>query len=110
MFGPLKICLFIDGLDEFDGDDGRIADLVSDAAKTGNVKLCVSSRPHVVFTDTFAKLPKLRLQDLTHPDTVTYVSDVLLNDRRMERLAESNPEQAQHLADRVVTGASGVFL
>lgn len=83
---------------------------MSDASKSANIKLCVSSRPHVVFTDTFAKLPKLRLQDLTHPDIVAYVSDVLLNDRRMERLVESNPEQAQRLADRVVTGASGVFL
>ncbi|KAK7697592.1 hypothetical protein SLS64_013411 [Diaporthe eres] len=107
---PVKICLFIDGLDEYEGDDWRIADIVVKVAQSENIKICVSSRPHIVFEDTFAKLPRLRLQDLTKPDIMVYISDMLLEDSRMKRFIQSSPEEAQGLADRIVDGASGVFL
>lgn len=97
-------------MDEYEGDDWRIADIVVKVADSENIKLCVSSRPHVVFEDTFAKLPRLRLQDLTKPDIMVYVSDMLLDDSRMMRLKQSNPKEAQGLVDRIVDGASGVFL
>jgi hypothetical protein len=42
---PLKICLFIDGLDEFDGDHEEIAQLFKSVAGLANVKVCLSSRP-----------------------------------------------------------------
>lgn len=106
----MKICLFIDGLDEYEGDDWRIADIVVKVAQSENIKICVSSRPHIVFEDTFAKLPRLRLQDLTKPDIMVYITDMLLEDSRMKRLKQSSPEEAQGLADRIVDGASGVFL
>ena len=38
-----------------------------------NVKLCVSSRPWVVFDEAFMRLPLLRLQDLTFCDIEAYV-------------------------------------
>jgi hypothetical protein len=45
---PMKLCLFIDGLDEDEGLDADIAKLFSTAAASPNVKICASSRPHVV--------------------------------------------------------------
>jgi hypothetical protein len=39
-----KICLFIDALDEFDGDPSDIVDLVQ-GMKSPNIKICISSRP-----------------------------------------------------------------
>lgn len=109
---PLKIFLLLDGLDEYEGDDYKIADLVMDAAKSPNhnIKICASSRPHNAFEDKFCDSPRLRLQDLTHPDIAAYVSDVLLKAKRMERVTRRDPEEAQNLANCIVNEASGVFL
>jgi hypothetical protein len=45
--GKMKICLLVDGLDEFDDDHGEIIQFfkrVVDSSKN-DVKVCVSSRP-----------------------------------------------------------------
>jgi hypothetical protein len=50
------ICLFIDGLDEFDGnDDSRnaVISLFKEIATYPHVKICVSSRPWLIFQDAF---------------------------------------------------------
>jgi hypothetical protein len=41
----LKLCLFIDGLDEYEGDPTDIADIFTDLAESDNIKVCLSSRP-----------------------------------------------------------------
>lgn len=107
---PLKICLFIDGLDEYDGDENEIAKLFGEVSKSSNVKCCVSSRPHLVFHDAFEGQPGLRLEDLTYSDIRNYVQDDLADDERMKRLSASEPEEAGELIDEIVTSANGVFL
>jgi hypothetical protein len=42
---PFKVCLLIDGLDEFEGDHEELAWLVKEITKSHNVKVCLSSRP-----------------------------------------------------------------
>lgn len=65
----LRICLFIDGLDEYEGDsDGTYVDIValfSEIATSPNIKICLSSRPWLAFEDSFLLGPTLRLEDLT---------------------------------------------
>lgn len=39
-----KMCLFIDGLDEFDGDPMELVELIQ-RVKSPNIKICISSRP-----------------------------------------------------------------
>lgn len=46
---PVKTCLFIDGLDEYDGKFPDIIEFCQSLATLPNIKLCVSSRPLVVF-------------------------------------------------------------
>jgi hypothetical protein len=57
----LKLCLFIDGLDEYDGDHLQIAQMFQDICSSPNVKVCVSSRPLLVFKNAFGDLPGLGL-------------------------------------------------
>lgn len=71
---PLKLCLFIDELDEYEGDENEIAELFREISQLPNVKCCVSSRPHLAFLDEFAGCPGLRLEDLTYPDIERFVS------------------------------------
>ncbi|KUJ18667.1 uncharacterized protein LY89DRAFT_774610 [Mollisia scopiformis] len=107
---PLKLCLFIDGLDEYEGDDEEIADLFGKASMSDNVKICCSSRPHQAFEDTFVTRPGLRLQDLTIPDMRKYVHDRLEKNARMQHLSEEEPEATKELIEEIGTAASGVFL
>ena len=106
----VKICLFIDGLDEYDGDHDEIAQLFEVITTSPYVKVCLSSRPLVLFEDVFGLLPGLRLQDLTVGDVRHYVTDTLGNHRQFQRLALQDPRRTSALIEDIVMKAEGVFL
>jgi hypothetical protein len=110
----LRICLFIDGLDEYEGDrDGSYVDILTlfaEIATSANIKICMSSRPWLVFEDAFRQYPSLRLQDTTSDDIRQYVKDNLNNHDRMVKLRKHNPREAENLVNEIVSKASGVFL
>jgi hypothetical protein len=68
-----NICLYVDGLDEYEGDHMVIATLFKRIVVSSNVKVCVSSRPLLTFSDSFKDSPSLRLQDLTEKDITYYI-------------------------------------
>jgi hypothetical protein len=107
---PLKICFLIDGLDEFDGDHDEMATLFKEITDSGDVKVCLSSRPWVVFEDLFGACEGLRLQNLTYRDIEKYVGDRLGRNNAFQRLASRNPAYAESLKLEVVGKAEGVFL
>jgi len=106
----MRFCFFIDGLDEYEGNDLDMADLFGDVAKMPHVKVCVSSRPHVAFKVAFSDRPKLRLHDLTFRDIQQYVKDRLVNNVRWRRLERQEPIESPNLILDIVTSANGVFL
>ncbi|KIY04090.1 uncharacterized protein Z520_00782 [Fonsecaea multimorphosa CBS 102226] len=105
----LKFCLFIDGLDEFDGDHREIADFCYRLCQNSNVKICLSSRPLMVFEEAFGSYSHLRLQDLTRKDIERYVFDNLSNHPRC-KISQDLSSQVLSLTEEVVKRASGVFL
>lgn len=106
-----KLCLFIDGLDEFDGNHDVLIRLLKNTLATNhNVKLCVSTRPWDIFADAFHHNASLRLQDLTYEDMKSYTSSELHADPRFALLQERESEYAQDLVENIVSKASGVFL
>lgn len=106
----LKLCLFIDGLDEYEGDEDEVVEIFSNASISSNVKICCSSRPHQAFQEAFATRPGLRLQDLTFPDMREYVHDKLETNTRMQKLSQNEPEATKQLVEEIGSAASGVFL
>jgi hypothetical protein len=107
-----KVCLFIDGLDEYAGDQEGIAQFFKDISDVSSpyIKICVSSRPWVIFDEAFNGLPGFRLQDLTFNDIQAYVSDKLHGHHHMKQLTARDPELASELKLEIVAKASGVFL
>ena len=108
-----KICLFIDGLDEYEGNDtarSRIIGLFSQISELENVKVCVSSRPWLIFKDAFDLRPSLLLEELTREDIKAYVEAELDNGRRFKKFRQRNPEVCNDLTLEIVTKAQGVFL
>ncbi|KAL9608606.1 MAG: hypothetical protein Q9167_006580 [Letrouitia subvulpina] len=107
------VCLFIDGLDEFEGDDRarlEIINLLKQASDFPNVKVCVSSRPWRIFEDAFDTRPSLKLEDLTSRDIEIYVQDMLISDEKFQNLHRKDPSGCLAIAQEVVARAQGVFL
>ncbi|KAF4967636.1 hypothetical protein FSARC_4831 [Fusarium sarcochroum] len=104
-----NLALFIDGLDEFDGDCGALITLVKKLV-TSSIKICVSSRPWTEFEDAFAHCPRLRMEDLTYHDIMNYVVDKFEEDPQFKRLQRRQTEVANNLIQSIAEKASGVFL
>lgn len=110
----IKICLFIDGLDEFEGDHVAIIEFFKSLGlgKNGHaIKMCLSSRPWAVFENAFQHaVPNLRLQDLTHDDMYRYARDRLRQNVHVRTLLKGDGALEKSLVDQTVQRADGVFL
>ncbi|KAH7400016.1 hypothetical protein BKA64DRAFT_472409 [Cadophora sp. MPI-SDFR-AT-0126] len=103
------MCIFIDGLDEYSGDP---MDTISWFKSTisRKIKICISSRPWIMFEDAFSCSPQLKLQDLTTNDIRNYIDDTLCGNERMRMLYVSEPLEAPTLVQEIISKAAGVFL
>jgi len=106
-----KICLFIDGLDEYSGDHAQLVAVIQRIGLLKNFKICASSRPWLNFSDAFEDSPwKLHLQDLTYGDIRQFVQDNLQEDARFNKLQQRNRTAADELTSEITKRANGVFL
>ena len=106
----LKICLFIDGLDEYSGDLRELVGIFETLSSYDNVKLVLSSRPLMEFVDAFHNMPQLRLQDLTYQDMMNFVSDRLNQSRGLKEMESLDPELRSTLIRDLCERSDGVFL
>jgi len=111
--GSTRICFFIDGLDEFEGDEAareEIVDIFKGIAEYGHIKVCLSSRPWLVFEDAFRGRPSLLLQHLTYNDITKYVQGKLEEQSNFRRIKQKDEEGGSRLILGVTDKAKGVFL
>lgn len=102
---------FIDGLDEFDGDCEELVHLLLRTSSNGkNIKLCVASRPWLVFEDAFQRRPSLRLEELTLKDIRLFASEKLNDNIMFAQLQDHDFKSAARLIEAVTKKSSGVFL
>jgi hypothetical protein len=104
-----KVCLFIDGLDEFSGDPEALIAVIKRISHLP-VKICVSSRPWLEFESAFGRGPSLQVQDLTYPDIKHFAKSHFEKSEGFARLMMREPEYAAKLIDQIITKSSGVFL
>lgn len=107
---PLNICLFIDGLDEYDGDQNELCGLFTQVAASPYIKIIVSSRPIPPCIEAFSHGAKLRLQDLTHDDIQLYVESKLTSHPNIHKLEALEGPATTELVQDITKKASGVFL
>lgn len=109
----LKVCFIIDGLDEYSGDHEdriQLCQTFKELATSGNMKLCLSSRPWNIFEEEFGlQFPKLYMQDLTQDDIHNYVSSRLEEHTRWAAVSAKH-SQGQWLISEIVAKSNGVFL
>jgi hypothetical protein len=100
---PLRLTLFLDALDEFDGSKEFICEFLKDITVPKNVKVCFSSRPWDIFVTNFGSRPGFRLQDFTQDDIRSYCLGSL---QSIVKLATMVEEAVLKMTER----ARGVFL
>ncbi|KAI8654269.1 hypothetical protein NCS56_01383700 [Fusarium sp. Ph1] len=105
-----KSCIFIDGLDEFEGNIRESISLIQELGRSRHIKVLVSSRPIPACVAAYENLPKLHLQDLTRKDIRAYVEDVIGGHQYIKRLLKRSPEGAKGMMEDLVNKSSGVFL
>ena len=107
-----NICVFVDGIDEFDQDEDvqHLLDYIKKLAESPRTKFCLSSRPELHIERCLSEYPKLRLQDLTAKDMEICIRD------RLDRVYELYPslnigaEDIERFFHLMTQKADGVFL
>lgn len=106
-----QLCIFVDGLDEFDGDHFELVKILSNFTKPSRVKMCASSRLWLEFVDAFGSGPwKIQVENLTRRDMLIYVHDHLEAHDKFSTLRAKDAKSASDLITNVVKRAEGVFL
>ncbi|KAL8832358.1 MAG: hypothetical protein Q9191_000315 [Dirinaria sp. TL-2023a] len=106
------ICIFVDGLDEFDQRDDidYLLGFIEEFSTADKIKICVSSRPENYIVNRLSQYSQIRLQDLTAYDMEICIRDEL------HRVCEKDHQQSlsEYQSDRIVyfmtQKADGVFL
>ena len=109
----IKLCLFIDGLDESEGDDTartEIIELFKTISQHGHIIVCLSSHPWLMFTDAFEGRPSLLLQQLTYNDIKSYVQAELEKHHKFRSLRAKDQDGGLQLILGIVDKAERVFL
>lgn len=105
-----NLFLLIDGLDELEGDHGQLIEFIETLHLRSGTKICVSSRPWNIFTDTFHNKHTLRMDQVTTADIDLYVRGVFDQTLAFRDWKERSPGKAESLVLDIVTKAQGVFL
>ena len=107
----VRFCIFIDGLDEYDGEPDHLVEVLESLRTWQDIKLCVSSRPWNEFIDAFGRPDDaaLAMENLTQEDIRLYVRETLEESLLFRRLQERDI-RSQSLVQEIVEKARGVFL
>ncbi|KAK4645806.1 hypothetical protein QC761_204800 [Podospora bellae-mahoneyi] len=110
VFTHRKFVFFIDGLDEFEGDDtGLVRTFLGwTRLRPDNIKICVSSRELPLFQERFSSYPKLRLHEVTSLDIMGYVKSTLEENEDLSSAVYHS--LTLHLGQKIIEKAEGVLL
>lgn len=103
-----RICLFLDGLDELQGNHRELLKLIKSLTDHVNIKCCFSSRPERPFEE-FNTPSTLKLQDLTKDDIASYINTELGSLSQMQRNSISSvltPIKCLSLRKRSILGGA----
>ncbi|KAL9095515.1 MAG: hypothetical protein Q9165_002386 [Trypethelium subeluteriae] len=101
-----RLILFVDGLDEYSGEDLDLADFFENIARIEgtHVQLCLASRDHPDFTAAFDQCPGFRMENETEEDLKFYTNE------RLKEAIEGGGTGFQDLPDTVLRHSNKMFL
>jgi hypothetical protein len=125
LFLQYKLCLIIDGLDEFDEPQESLWRLCNQLnswtgqhatngilSRCGNIKLLTSSREEPPITNTLRSAERILLHQHTQSDIRRLVEATLDSNQHYQALTQShkNSKESRSLLALIVMNAEGVFL
>lgn len=107
-----RFCIFIDGLDEYDGDHSDMVETLLRLSESSHLKLCIASRPWTVFETGFGgeERHKIYIQDLTHQDILNFTRNRLELRSRNPWEQYITTDERERLIATITDRAQGVFL
>lgn len=108
----IKCCLFVDGLDEFEGSEDceAIIEVVSNLASSKHIKVCTSSRPWPAFASEWGSSnQQLVVQDFTADDMKLYTRDRLAENPKFKQLSLTD-ERHHNLVVELSKRSNGIWL
>ncbi|KAK8112911.1 hypothetical protein PG984_013437 [Apiospora sp. TS-2023a] len=119
----IRLCFFIDGLDEFEEDIALQRETYRDLAMKlrkwaynpshSHIKMCVASRPMTEFTSVFETSQRITLEKHTKADIKKFIHDELeVNElfQELRRTSRDNALNCDSILLEVIDRADGIFL
>jgi hypothetical protein len=114
---PLHACMFLDALDEHEGDNDQLSKFIYGLLSTADgrivrIKICVASRTWNIFGEHFGACPQFAIHEHTAADIQAYTSERLsgIMTGLGEDLQLSLSPKIERLSLQVTTKARGVFI
>ncbi|KAH7084087.1 hypothetical protein FB567DRAFT_445409 [Paraphoma chrysanthemicola] len=105
-----KFCFFIDGLDEYDGDEHEVLPMLEILSACPHIKVCVSSRPGRIYEQPLRNDQRaFDIAKFTREDMQQYVFNQLTSSEKFQTLAAQEPGCQELIAD-ISQYADGVWL
>lgn len=105
-----RFCFFIDGLDEYEGDQEDVTKMLNILAAFKHIKTCASSRPHRHYEKFLKRDTRtFDIADFTQSDVENHARNELGKSKKFGLLTRSQPECAKIITD-ISAWASGVWL
>ena len=104
-----RLCLFLDGLDEFGGNHWEFVEFLNKVTSSGTVKCCASSRPERPFNSLSSSAGVLNVEQHTRQDIEIYVNEKFMEAFKHTGLAISQ-DQYDQIIREILLKADGVFL
>jgi len=108
--GTFKLIIFIDGLDEFDGDHRELATFIRQINAKPGIKICTSSRAWNTFKDEFSSGPLVEVERFNLKDIQMFVHQKLQSSRGFREFQATKHGLALQIQRDIVSKSNGVFL
>jgi hypothetical protein len=105
-----RLALFVDGLDEFSGDATDLITFIKDLNDKLDVKICVSSRPWIEFSEVLAQSPKITMQNFTAGDIERFIDGNFSTCKGYLERNKISPDETKRFRLEILRRADGVFL
>ncbi|KAF2849617.1 hypothetical protein T440DRAFT_499542 [Plenodomus tracheiphilus IPT5] len=106
----VRYCFFIDGLDEYNGPEEEIIEVLKFLSLSNSIKICASTRPRSVFETFFSKSSRrFDIANFTKNDMTSHVRRELHGNEKFQILEKENP-QCKEILGLIADLAQGVWL
>lgn len=105
-----RLCFFIDGLDEYEGAEEDVTDMLKVLAAFEHIKICASSRPNRHYEEFMKRRDRtFDIADFTQEDMARHARTILGDCEKFQLLAKTEPDCAKIITD-ISAWAQGVWL